>query len=743
MGVDSDDGDFSTGSRGGNGMTIGAAPIPDDVLAMIAEGRHGDPHVVLGGHPYDGGVTVRVLKPLADAVVVRFSGGDVSLVHEAHGIWVGVLPVPEVPDYRVVVNYADGVAHELDDPYRFLPTVSDLDLYLFGEGRHEELWRALGARTMTIGEVSGTAFAVWAPNARAVRLKSESNGWDGREHPMRQLGTSGVWELFVPGIGMGAHYKYAILSAAGEWLERADPMASWAEVPPATASRVHTSSYVWGDEAWLVRRAKKQAIHEPMSIYEVHLGSWRRGLSYEQLADQLVAHVRETGFTHVELMPVMQHPFGGSWGYHVTGYYAPDSRFGDPDGLRLLIDRLHQADIGVILDWVPGHFATDEWALARFDGEPLYEDPNPQRGWHKEWGSHIFNFGRHEVRNFLVANALHWLEEFHADGLRVDGVASMLYLDYSREDGEWSPNAYGGRENLEAVALLQELTATAYRRNPGTTIIAEESTAWPGVTKPTDHGGLGFGFKWNMGWMHDTLEYVSHDPIHRSYHHHEMTFAAMYGWSENYVLPLSHDEVVHGKGSILSKVPGDRWRQLATARALYGFMWAFPGKQLLFMGSEFAQESEWAESRELDWWLLDLPDHRGVLSALSDLNARYRETPALWAWEDDPRTFSWIDGDAAGHNVFSFVRRSSDSDDASQLVCVSNFAAMPHHGFRLGLPHTGVWEEIVNTDATQYAGSGVGNLGRIEAVAGEHNGQPARADISIPPLATVWFRARG
>ena len=451
------------------------------------------------------------------------------------------------------------------------------------------------------------------------------------------------------------------------------------------------------------------------------------------------AYVSDLGFTHVELMPVMQHPFGGSWGYHVTSYFAPDSRFGDPDGFRLLVDRLHQAGIGVILDWVPGHFATDEWALPRFDGTPLYEDPNPQRGWHKEWGSHIFNFGRNEVRNFLYANALYWLEEFHADGLRVDGVASMLYLDYSREEGEWTPNKYGGRENLEAVQFLQEMNATVYKRTPGVTTIAEESTSWPQVTGPTSAGGLGFGFKWNMGWMHDSLGYVQHDPVHRAYHHGEMTFSLVYAWSENYVLPISHDEVVHGKGSLLRKMPGDRWRQLANLRAYLGFMWAHPGKQLLFMGAELGQESEWAEARELDWWLLDHPEHRGVHSLVRDLNAAYVASPALWQRDDDPGGFQWIDANDAGRNTFTFIRRAASGPD---LVCVSNFAAVPHEGYRLGLPSAGTWDEVLNTDAEGYTGSGVGNMGGIDAVDGDHAGLPAYADIVVPPLATVWFRAR-
>jgi 1,4-alpha-glucan branching enzyme len=741
------------------GRPSGSTPVPvsTEQLDQLLHGQHGDPHSILGAHPAaDGsGVTVRVLRPFAETVTIRHGSApspdgslETPLTHEHGGVWVGVLPLAQTPDYRVSVTYPDGAHHVTDDPYRFLPTLGETDLHLVNEGRHEQLWTVLGAHVHRYtggleGDVVGTSFAVWAPRARAVRVKGDFNGWDGSQHPMRQLGTSGVWELFVPDVGSGTRYKYAVLGSDGAWTDRADPLAAWAETPPDTASRVYESSYTWNDEDWMTARAAKQPVAEPMSTYEVHLASWRRDRSWEQLADELVGYVSDLGFTHVEMMPVMQHPFGGSWGYHVTSYFAPDSRFGDPDGFRLLVDRLHQAGIGVILDWVPGHFATDPWALARFDGQPLYEDPNPQRGWHKEWGSHIFDFGRREVRNFLYANAVYWCEEFHADGLRVDGVASMLYLDYSRAEGEWTPNHLGGRENLEAVAMLQEMNATVYRRCPGVVTIAEESTSWPGVTKPTDTGGLGFGFKWNMGWMHDSLGYVAYDPIYRSYHHGELTFALVYAYSENFVLPISHDEVVHGKGSLLRKMPGDRWQQLANLRAYLAYMWAHPGKQLLFMGAEMGQESEWAESRELDWWLLDHPEHRGVHALVRDLNAVYRDSPALWTADSSHEGFSWIDANDAGHNVFSFVRRSPAGDP--DLVCATNFSAVPHEGYRLGFPSAGVWEEVLNTDAEGYTGSGVGNLGSVEAVDGDGagaSGQPAHADVRLPPLATVWFRRR-
>ena len=618
----------------------------------------------------------------------------------------------------------------------------ELDLHLIGEGRHEELWRVLGAQ-VTAG---GTSFRVWAPNALEVQVAGEWAGWDGSAHPMTRLEGSGVWHAHVEGAGVGSQYKYRLRGADGQWADRADPMAQYAEKPPSSASRVWRSEHVWGDDAWLEARRTSTPVDEAMSTYEVHLASWRKHLgrsetdsvySWDEIADALVPYVSDLGFTHVEFMPVMQHPFGGSWGYHVTSYFAPDARFGDPDGLKRLIDRLHQAGVGVILDWVPGHFATDEWALARFDGTPLYEDPNPQRGWHKEWGSHIFNFGRNEVRNFLYANAVYWLEEYHADGLRVDGVASMLYLDYAREAGEWSPNIHGGRENLEAVQFLQEMNATVYKRVPGIVTIAEESTAWPMVTGPTSEGGLGFGFKWNMGWMHDTLDYISNDPLYRSHHHGEMTFSLVYAFAENYVLPISHDEVVHGKGSLLRKMPGDRWQQLANLRAYLALMWAHPGKQLLFMGCEFGQESEWAESRELDWWLLEHPEHSGVHAMVRDMNAAYSSSGALWGRDNDPAGFSWIDANDAGRNVFSFIRHSPGQPD---VVCIANFAGQPHHDYRLGLPSAGTWTEVLNTDAEAYSGSGVGNLGSITATAGDHLGQPAYADIVVPPLATVWFR---
>ena len=718
--------------------------VARDELNRLVEGAHHDPHSVLGAHPTgDGRTVIRTLRPEASRVTAIVDGARTPLepLHSG-GVFGGV--VDGAPsDYRLEVVYGEE-SFLVDDPYRWLPTLGDVDLHLIGEGRHENLWQVLGAHVRSYdtpgGEVTGTSFAVWAPSARGVRVTGDFDYWSGRGFPMRAMGSSGVWELFVPDVGDGARYKFQVLGADGVRREKADPMAFATEVPPATASVVYTAGHEWGDADWLASRATTQLHSSPMSIYEVHIGSWRQGLSYRQLADELVAHVRETGFTHVEFLPVAEHPFGGSWGYQVSSYYAPSARFGSPDDFCYLVDQLHQAGIGVIVDWVPAHFPKDAWALARFDGTPLYEHADPRRGEQPDWGTFVFDFGRREVRNFLVANALYWLEEFHVDGLRVDAVASMLYLDYSRKAGEWLPNVYGGRENLDAVAFLQEVNATVYRRVPGAVTIAEESTDWPGVTRATHLGGLGFGFKWNMGWMHDTLGYISHEPIHRQYHHHEMTFSMMYAYSENYVLPISHDEVVHGKGSLLHKVPGDRWQQMATVRTLYAYMWAHPGKQLLFMGQEFAQGGEWSEGRSLDWWLLEAPDHRGVARLVTDLNRVYRETAALWSQDTDPAGFGWIDADDVAGNVLSFLRFGSDG---SILACVANFSPVPHEQYVLGLPRSGRWDEVVNTDADVYFGSGVGNFGGVSAVDEPAHGRPASARLRVPPLGALWLRWAG
>ena len=719
----------------------GRKPVPDEEIDRLVGGAHYNPHEILGAHPYQGKITVRVLRPLAESVEVVTRDGSVPMTHERTGVFVAVLERETPPAYRLDVTYAGGEPSRQDDGYRFLPSIGEVDLHLLGEGRHERLWQVLGAHTRSypaddLGGITGTAFTVWAPNARGVRVVGDHNHWDGVPNPMRSLGTTGIWELFLPGVGDGSLYKFQILGNDSQWRDKSDPMAQATQVPPESASKVFTSHYTWSDDAWMSARAGTTPHAQAMSIYEVHLGSWRQGLSYRQLADQLVSYVRDLGFTHVEFLPVMEHPYGGSWGYHVTGFYAPTSRFGNPDDFRYLIDELHQAGIGIILDWVPGHFATDNWAMSRFDGVAEYEHGDPRRGWHPDWGSFVFDYGRSEVRNFLVANAVYWMLEFHADGIRVDGVASMLYLDYSRKAGEWTPNAYGGRENLEAIGLLQEINATAYKSTPGVVSVAEESTAWPGVTRPTDAGGLGFGFKWNMGWMHDTLAYLAIEPIYRRYHHHEMTFPMVYAFSENYVLPLSHDEVVHGKGSLLRKIPGDRWQQLATLRAYYGFMWAQPGKKLLFMGSEFGQDTEWGESRSLDWWLLDVDAHLGLHRLMKDLNRTYRGIPALWTQDTDSAGFAWLNADDADANIFAFVRLAPDG---SKLACITNFSPMPHDHYRLGLPDAGDWQEVLNTDSSAYGGSGIGNLGKVVATDDPHHWHPASATLRVPPLATVWL----
>ncbi|HEV2244349.1 MAG TPA: 1,4-alpha-glucan branching protein GlgB [Streptosporangiaceae bacterium] len=722
-------------------------------IDAILDGTHHDPHSVLGAHVTESGTVVRALRPLAASVsVVLPDGRRYPMAHVHEGVFAATLPVSQVPDYRLAVAYpapeADGRTLPeivIDDPYRHLPTLGEVDLHLIREGRHEQLWRALGAHFSE--KAGGTAFAVWAPNARGVRVIGDFNHWDGRAHPMRSLGASGVWELFVPGVGPSTKYKYEIRGPDGGWHRKADPLAAQAERPPATASVVYESRYEWSDQDWMAARAGRDPLAQPMSVYEVHLGSWRPGLSYVELADQLTAYVTQLGFTHVEFLPVAEHPFGGSWGYQVTSYYAPTSRFGTPDEFRYLVDRLHQAGLGVIVDWVPAHFPRDDWALARFDGTPLYEHADPRRGEHPDWGTFIFDFGRAEVRNFLVANAIYWFEDFHVDGLRVDAVASMLYLDYSRNDGEWTPNVYGGRENLDAISFLQEVNATCYRRMPGIMMIAEESTAWPGVTRPVHLGGLGFGLKWNLGWMHDTLSYLSTDPVFRHYHQNEITFSMIYAFTENFVLPLSHDEVVHGKGSLVGKMPGDRWRQFAGLRALLAYQWAHPGKQLLFMGSEFGQDAEWSEQVGLDWQALSdsiQPGgfHGGVQRLVRNLNQAYRDLPALWREDFTPDGFAWIDASDADANVLAFLRFPGPGPNGGgpgAIACVANFSGEPHHDYRIGLPVGGRWREVINTDAAEYGGSGVGNLGAVEAVAEPWHGRPFSAAVTLPPLGVLWL----
>ena len=706
--------------------------IPADVLDAIGAGSHHAPHDVLGLHPAPApdAWIVRVRRPLALTVTALFEDGErVGLTHVRAGVWEGLRMGPAAR-YLVETQYRDAPGYTADDPYRHQPTLGELDLHLIAEGRHERLWEVLGSHLRDDDGAPGAAFAVWAPHARAVRVVGDFNGWDGSGHAMRSLGATGVWELFVPDVLDGAIYKYEILTPDGDWLLKADPMARRAELPPATGSVVSASRYRWTDQAWLAARIATPPDARPMSVYELHVGSWRPGLGYRELAEPLIEHVHALGFTHVEFLPLAEHPFGGSWGYQVSGYYAPTSRFGSPDDLKHLIDRLHGAGIGVILDWVPGHFPKDAFALARFDGRPLYEHPDPRRGEHRDWGTFIFDYGRDEVRNFLVANALYWFEEFHVDGLRVDAVASMLYLDYSRGDGEWEPNIHGGRENLEAIRFLQEVNATAYRLHPGIAMIAEESTSFPGVTAPTDRGGLGFGFKWNMGWMNDSLVYVQRDPLYRSHHAGELAFSFAYAFSENFVLPISHDEVFHGKGSLLAKMPGDHAHKLANVRAFLAYMWAHPGKKLLFMGQEFGQLSEWSESRGLDWWLRDQPSHRQLQEFVSALNATYRATPALWQRDAQPDAFAHLGGPRWNPDVLAFSRTD---ETGGTLVAVSNFSGAPLEGYDLDLPASGTWHEIMNTDAAEYGGSGAGNLGAV------HAGDDGRARMYLPALSTLWL----
>jgi 1,4-alpha-glucan branching enzyme len=720
-------------------------------LELLVRREHSNPHAVLGAHPQNGGVVVRAYRPAACAVAAVIDGHEPVELQQIHagGVFEGEIDGAELPlRYQLDVDYGDAGKFTLDDPYAFLPTIGELDQYLIGEGRHEELYNRLGAHVKEHQGVTGTAFAVWAPAARAVSVVGDFNSWDGRLHPMRSLGSTGVWELFLPGIGPGACYKYEILTQDHQILLKADPYAFETEVPPKTASVVHAPGHTWSaaDNDWLTIRAREQpALERPVSIYEVHLGSWRlntlegnRSLTYLELADELCAYVKDMGFTHVELLPVMAHPFKGSWGYQVTGYFAPTPFYGSPDDFRQFVDRLHEHGIGLILDWVPAHFPRDEFALARFDGTALYEHADPRRGEHPDWGTLVFNYGRHEVRNFLIANALFWLREYHVDGIRVDAVASMLYLDYSRREGEWVPNQFGGREDLDAVSFLKEFNEVIYGREQGIVSAAEESTAWPGVSRPTYLGGLGFGFKWNMGWMHDTLGYFQQDPIYRRYHHHELTFSLMYAFSENFILPLSHDEVVHGKGSLYGKMAGgDKWQKLANLRALYAYMWAHPGKKLLFMGSEFGQEAEWSYERSLDWHLLEHPDHAGVQALVRDLNRLYRDEPALWEVDADPSGFWWLEPNDADSNVLAFARASKDGERL--VVFAANLSPVPRTGYRLGLPRATRWKEALNTDSTYYGGSDVGNLGGLDPEPIPWHNQPVSALVTLPPLAAVWF----
>lgn len=721
---------------GGNLIDHGAA-------RAIVEGRHGDPFSVLGLHGRDGTWVVTAFVPGAERLWVLTgteTATEAAAIDGCDGLFCAALPGP-VP-YRLRGDRA-GVTWEFDDPFRFGPVLGEMDEYLLGEGTHKRLWQVLGAHVVTHEGVQGVHFAVWAPNAERVSVVGDFNIWDGRRHPMRRRGPTGVWETFIPGLGEGATYKYEILGQHGvPGPLKADPVGFGSEHPPANASVVRRIEGAFHDADWMKGRAARHSIDAPISVYEVHLGSWRRApgdrmLSYPELAVQLVDYVADMGFTHIELLPVSEFPFDGSWGYQPVGMFAPTIRHGTPAEFRALVDAAHRKGLGVLLDWVPGHFPTDPHGLGRFDGTALYEHADPREGFHQDWNTLIYNYGRTEVANYLVSNALYWLEEYHVDGLRVDAVASMLYRDYSRKDGEWIPNKDGGRENYEAIALLRRMNSTVYGEVAGIMTVAEESTAFPGVSRPVDHGGLGFGFKWNMGWMNDTLSYMQKDPIYRQYHHHQMTFGLHYAWSENYILPISHDEVVHGKGSMLAKMPGDGPEKFANLRAYYGFMWAHPGKKLLFMGCEFAQGREWNHNQSLDWHLLDIAEHRGVQSLVRDLNRLYRETPALHLNDTRPEGFAWIESNDAGASVYAWVRKGGTRDP--MVVAVVNMTPV-ERSYRLGLPAAGHWDEVLNTDAAPYGGGNRGNLGGVTTEAVAWHGQAQSALVTLPPLSAVWFR---
>jgi 1,4-alpha-glucan branching enzyme len=708
-------------------------------IEALRRGESGEPHRILGPHPAHGaGQLIRAFHPDAQGALCLLGGGWRRMQALGGGLFACLVEGSEPSAYRLRFEF-EGGSLERDDPYRFAPTLGELDLHLFGEGRHRQLWRVLGANPREVDGVAGTAFAVWAPNARRVSLVGPFCGWDGRLLPMRQLGASGVFELFVPGIGPGELYKYEIKTREGALRLKADPFGVWMETPPASASRVFRSHHVFRDDAWMAKRSGDLA-REPVSIYEVHLGSWARvpeegdrPLGYRELAPRLAAHVKRLGFTHVELLPLAEHAFYGSWGYQVTGFYAPTARYGTPDDLRFFVDTCHRAGIGVILDWVPAHFPKDDFALRRFDGTALYEHDDPRRGEHPDWGTLIFNYGRNEVKNFLIANALYWLREFHVDGLRVDAVASMLYLDYSRQAGEWLPNREGGRENLEAIAFLREMNKVVAEEVPGAFTVAEESTAWPDVTRPAAEGGLGFSFKWNMGWMHDTLRYFGREPVHRRYHQGELSFAMMYEHSERFVNPLSHDEVVHGKGSLIGKLPGDTWQRFANLRALLAYQFTRPGKKLLFMGSELAPEREWSHDQSLDWHLAAQPEREAFGRFVEALGRLYRETPSLWRGDPDPAAFGWVDCNDADHSVFSYLRW----DGRDHVVVVLNLTPAPHLGYRVGVPLRTRYCERFSSDEPRFGGSAVETLRWADAEDLAWQGQPHSLCLTLPPLGVL------
>ncbi|MCX7512189.1 1,4-alpha-glucan branching protein GlgB [Frateuria sp. STR12] len=718
------------------------ARLDPGAVDALLQGRHGDPFAVLGPHQADGQRVVRTLQPGAQAVEAIDGQGQVlaALPPLADGLFAG--EVPGQGAYRLRVHWPTAV-QDLDDPYAFGTMLEGHDLDLLAQGQHPEVHRQLGAHPLAIEGVPGVRFAVWAPNARRVSVVGDFNQWDGRRHPMRLRLPHGVWELFVPGLTPGARYKYEILGADFSAQQKADPVALATEAPPATASVVAADTpYRWTDHAWMADRATRQRLDAPLSIYELHAASWWRDAqgespAWDALAERLIPYLGGMGFTHLELLPVAEHPFGGSWGYQPLGQYAPTARFGPPEAFARFVDRCHEAGLGVIVDWVPAHFPTDPHGLAHFDGTPLYEHADPREGFHQDWNTLIYNLGRNEVSGFLIGSALAWLERFHIDGLRVDAVASMLYRDYSRKHGEWVPNIHGGRENLESIAFLKRFNTVVHQHHPGVLTIAEESTAWPGVTRAPTDGGLGFDYKWNMGWMHDTLEYMSRDPIHRRWHHHEMTFSMVYAYSEHYVLPLSHDEVVHGKRSLLGRMPGDDWQRFANLRAYYGFMWAHPGKKLLFAGAELAQPTEWNHDAQLPWELLDDPRHRGVQQLLRDLNRLLAREPALHAWDGDPRGFRWAIGDDAHNSVFAWLRFA---EGARPALVVSNLTPTPLHDYRIGVPLDGRWVAAINSDDAGYGGSGAGQ-GEAHAEPVPIHGQPWSLALTLPPLATVIYLA--
>lgn len=719
-------------------------------LDSLAKGEHSEPHRILGGHPYHqgekAGVIIRAFHPdaLRACLLLGSRAVDMARIHPGGIFEADLNDIPWPLPYRFRFSFQDGRFWETEDPYRFLPTLGDMDLHLFNEGNHLELYEILGAHLRTMDGVSGVSFAVWAPNARRVSLLGEFNQWDGRLFPMRVMGSSGIWELFVPGLRPGLLYKFEIKTREGHLRIKTDPLAFSMEIPPAMCARIwDLSEYQWGDDRWMERRAGVNLRTSPLAIYECHLGSFRqvleeknRPLTYREVAPYLIEEMKQYGFTHLELLPIAEHPFNGSWGYQVTGYFAPTSRYGTPDDFRYLVDACHQAGLGIILDWVPAHFPKDDYGLRWFDGTALYEHADPRKGEHQDWGTLIFNFGRNEVRNFLLANALFWLDQYHIDGLRVDAVASMIYLDYSRKEGEWVPNQFGGRENLEAISFLKTLNEKVYGLFPGCFTMAEESTDWGGVTAPVYLGGLGFGFKWNMGWMHDTLLYFSKDSVHRSFHHNQLTFSMLYAYSENFILPLSHDEVVHGKGSLFSKMPGDTWQKFANLRTLLGYMYTHPGKKLLFMGTELAMEREWDHDQSLDWHLEQDPLRQGLKRFMADLGKLYIEEPAFWEKDHQPEGFRWIDCQDWQQSVVSYIRRSKES----WVVVVVNLTPVPRFGYRIGVPFAPCYRETINSDSEWYGGSNLGNGGLIYTEPRPFHSYAQSLLLTLPPLSCLILR---